>query len=128
MQLPGEGRTWLEQHDGATVEDGVRNTIGPLAYWIKQRIVPEPSQDKPTREISKLNGKDAFVVWWARETQSLLFGEMVVNGADTLPDLEALRARVTQHCPALNVLEEDWVGRLSSKMHPFERHALATFI
>ncbi|WP_165374302.1 MULTISPECIES: tetratricopeptide repeat protein [Sorangium] len=112
----GEGRAWLAQIDGTTVEEGARKAFGELAFWLRARVqnagVEEAHDQAPEvlRARVRPSGND-FQCWWAREVQIHLFGAAKVERAEDLSSLDEVRERLANYGPALDELEESWVRR-----------------
>lgn len=118
VQLLGEGRAWLAQVDGRTVEEGAAGAFVKLDRWIQTRIVAPQDLDGEGRDPAALRGsfqlvhEDSFQDWWAREVQIHLFGAQAVSRQDDLRDLAPIRGSLLQFAEALDALEEDWIRRL----------------
>jgi hypothetical protein len=118
VQLLGEGRAWLAQVDGRTVEEGAAGAFVKLDRWIQTRIVALEDLGAEDRDPAALRGsfrlvhEDSFQDWWAREVQIHLFGARAVSRQEELRDLAPIRGSLLQFAAALDALEEDWIRRL----------------
>ncbi|NJL27725.1 MAG: hypothetical protein HC897_07435 [Thermoanaerobaculia bacterium] len=108
VRLLGEGRTYLASHEGA-VEAKASDCFGELG-WRIQKIL------ESHREHEAQEGKDRlpFMVEWAQELRSHLFGDAVVRGVVDLPDLDILRQRIAEHATELDLQEESLTYRSSA--------------
>ena len=97
----GEGRAYLALADGSALEDGARDAFGRLGRWIG-------------RQTKQVDSETKFSSWWAREVQSLVFGETSVTGAADLDDLDPLRERVKANATLLDEREEDYAYHYAS--------------
>ncbi len=113
--LLGEGRAWLVQVDGHTVEDGARDALGRLARWIRRKVAVDSPPEAPAGDLGALRAHflpeetDDVYKWWAAEVQIRVFDGELVGRADDIEDIEAVRDRLGQHRADLDNLEEELV-------------------
>jgi tetratricopeptide (TPR) repeat protein len=115
----GGGRASLNRLDAGDTdaEKQSRQMLGQLAFWLAQRIEPNPKAAAGTRDARQFfqpRERYGFAGWWAREVEAELFDLQPVAGWDDLADLETVRERAQQHAIRLDRLEEELVVRYAS--------------
>jgi tetratricopeptide (TPR) repeat protein len=116
VHLLGEGRTWLAQLDGSTVEDGARKAFGQLGFWLHNHIDRTDVEAPNDKAPAELRGRfkrstNTFVSWWALEVQVHLFGMQDVKRAEDLDSLDPIKEQLNNYAPMLDTLEESWISR-----------------